>query len=98
MNILTTRPLKPPAGILLWIQPLRRQTASDCEAFTPKQFRRASCRSAQSFVRVNQLRGNSSRQSVMYFPPKTPSRSISFGVNSGVNPGAKFRPAGSVRQ
>ena len=25
----------------------------------------------------------------MYFPPKTPSRSISFGVRSGVNPGAE---------
>jgi len=34
----------------------------------------------------------------MYFPPKTPSRNICFGVRSGVNPGAKFPPTGSVRQ
>ena len=34
----------------------------------------------------------------MYFPPKMPSRSISSGVRSGVNPAAKFRPTGSVRQ
>ena len=62
------------------------------------RFSRASCRSAHSLARANQLRGNSSWQSVMYFPPKMPSRSISFGVRSGVNPGAKFRPTGSVRQ
>jgi uncharacterized protein YbbK (DUF523 family) len=29
---------------------LRRQTASDCDAFTPKQFRRPSCRSAHNFA------------------------------------------------
>ena len=48
-------------------------TASDCEALTPKQLRRASWRAAQSFARTNQLAGNSSRQSVMYLPPNTPS-------------------------
>jgi hypothetical protein len=58
--------------------PLRRQTASDCEAFTPKQFSRASCRSAHSLARANQLRGNSSREFVSrvepYDSPHRPAR------------------------
>ena len=38
-------------------------------------------------ARLNQDGGNSSMQSVMYFPPKTPSASICFGVRSGENSG-----------
>ena len=51
----------------------------------------------ESFARVNQLDGNSRRQSVMYLPPKTPSSSICLGVSCGRKPSAKFRPIGSVR-
>ena len=46
---------------------------------------------------VNQLSGNSLRQSVMYLPPKTPSRNICAGVSSGAKSGAKLRPAGATR-
>ena len=41
--------------------------------------------------------GNSFRQSVMYFPQNTPSRSICAGVRSGSNSGSKPRPAGAVK-
>jgi hypothetical protein len=41
---------------------------------------------------VNQSAGNSSLQSVMYFPQKTPSESISLGMSSGQKSGRKFRP------
>jgi hypothetical protein len=50
----------------------------------------------ESRARANQLAGNSSRQSVMYFPQKTPSASISFGVSSGRNSGSKLRPNRAV--
>ena len=32
----------------------------------------------------------------MYFPPNTPSRSISSGVSSGLNSGSNLRPAAAV--
>ena len=48
---------------------------------------------AASHVITNQLAGNSPRQSVMYFPPKTPRRSMAFGVNSGWKPGTIGFPA-----
>ncbi len=97
-HVVPAVPLKPAARILRVDPPLRRHVASDCEALTLKKFRRALRRPLASFACVNQLAGNSSRQSVMYLPPNTPRRSICFGVSSGVKPGAKFFPAGSVRK
>src|SRR5262249_45308650 len=68
--------------------PLRRHTDSGLLALTPKKFSDGSDRCAESLAPRNQLRGNSSLQSVMYLPPNTPSRSISAGVSSGRNSGA----------
>ena len=65
---------------------------------TPKKFNLASCLSSHRRARLNQSRGNSFRQSVMYLPPNTPSSSISFGLRSGRNSGSKFLPAGCVRK
>jgi len=43
------------------------------------------------------LFGNSRRQSVMYLPPKTPSRSICAGVSCGWNSGSKLRPVAALK-
>jgi hypothetical protein len=78
-------------------QPFLRHTESGWLAATPKKFTLASERSGESFALANQLAGNSSVQSVMYFPPKTPRRSISGGGSSGRKSGSKLRPMGATR-
>ena len=59
--------------------PWARQAESGWLASTPKQFSAGSRLSGDNLAPMNQAFGNSDVESVMYFPPKTPSRSIYMG-------------------
>ena len=95
-QIIAAIPLKPAAWIIdvnpAIAPPHRKRLAG----VTPKKFSLGSRLARASLAWVNQLLGNSPVQSVRYFPAKTPSASISFGVSSGLNSGSKLRPSGSV--
>ena len=81
-----------PAHVVAAIQPFLRHSDSGRLASIPKWFREQSRPFGDDFAFLNQLTGNSLRQSVMYLPQNTPSASISLGVSSGLNSGSKFRP------
>ena len=71
---------------------LARQTERGWLALTRKQFSDGSRFADESLAPVNHSAGNSAVVSVIYLPPKTPSRSISLGVSSGRNPGSNSCP------
>ena len=66
------------------------------QLFFTARFLKQSRLAGESRAPANQLSGNSSRQSVMYLPPNTPSASICLGVSSGRNSASKLRPAATV--
>ena len=82
-----------PRGSCGWIHPLRRHSPSVCEALTPKAFSVGSWRFAHSFACVNQLAGNSFRQSVMYLPPIRPAAASLSASGRGRSVGRSYGPA-----
>ena len=85
--VIAAVPLKPAARVFAVYPALAAPHRERLAGATPKKFSLASERSGASFALANQLAGNSPLQSVRYFPPKTPRRSISGGVSSGGSPG-----------
>ena len=73
-------PLEPPARILLVDPAARRQTPSDWEAFTPKQFWRGSGSLGAQPGAGEPTPWKPSRQSVKDFPPEDTEPQHLFGV------------------
>ena len=90
--------------LALWKNKIEKSVITEIDAKTKlqestlKKFKSIFLKFGESFAFVNQESGNSSTQSFMYFPPKTPSESISEGDSSGLNSSWKFSPIPSCKE